>query len=82
MLASAGSGDDELRELASIELATLQERANALASEILENMIERDEADERNAVLEIRSGTGGSEAQVSCIETLCYVCFDATRRFE
>ena len=62
------SGDEELRVLAAQERDLLVERANAIASDILDNMIERDEADDRNVVLEIRSGTGGSEAQVVCCQ--------------
>lgn len=60
--------DPELLQMAFQELDSLQSRANDLASEVLDNMVEKDEADDRNAVLEIRSGTGGSEAQLFAMD--------------
>ena len=57
------SGDDpELRELARQELTDLNERGDALLSEIKVLLLPKDINDERNVVLEIRAGTGGDEA--------------------
>ena len=57
------SGDDpELRELARQELTDLNERGDALLSEIKVLLLPKDINDDRNVVLEIRAGTGGDEA--------------------
>ena len=54
--------DGEMRALAEEELPGLQERATTLNREIQVMLLPKDEADERNAILEIRAGTGGDEA--------------------
>lgn len=56
------SADREMRDLASAELGALQERIENLSDEILILLLPRDAADEKGAILEIRAGTGGSEA--------------------
>ncbi|AJY44785.1 peptide chain release factor 1 [Martelella endophytica] len=56
------STDREMRELAEMEMPELEERIEALAGEIQILLLPRDAADEKSAVLEIRAGTGGSEA--------------------
>jgi peptide chain release factor 1 len=54
--------DAEMRAMAEEELPGLQERAAKLNREIQIMLLPKDEADERNAILEIRAGTGGDEA--------------------
>ena len=54
--------DGEMRALAESELPALEERATKLDREIRVLLLPKDEADERNAILEIRAGTGGDEA--------------------
>lgn len=54
--------DEELRELAEQELATLQARRDNLIDEIKILLLPKDPNDEKNVVLEIRAGTGGDEA--------------------
>jgi peptide chain release factor 1 len=54
--------DAELRELAEVERADLAERRVALESEIRLLLVPRDPDEAKNAILEIRAGTGGDEA--------------------
>ncbi|HEX7005564.1 MAG TPA: peptide chain release factor 1 [Alphaproteobacteria bacterium] len=61
LMADAG-GDPEMRALAEAEYAELKERLPALEREIKVLLLPRDEADARNAILEVRAGTGGDEA--------------------
>jgi len=55
-------GDAELRQLAEAELAALRRRIPELEQAIKLMLLPKDEADERNAILEVRAGTGGEEA--------------------
>ncbi|MGP2494120.1 peptide chain release factor 1 [Mesorhizobium sp. PUT5] len=61
MLADKGT-DAEMRALAEADLPQVEERIEALEQEIQILLLPRDAADERNAILEIRAGTGGDEA--------------------
>ena len=56
------AGDPEMRALASEELQQLKARIPALEQQIKLMLLPKDEADERNAILEVRAGTGGEEA--------------------
>lgn len=58
------SGDDEMRELAKEELPGLEEQKEALEKDIRTLLIPKDPFDEKNAILEIRAGTGGDEASL------------------
>ena len=51
-----------MRELAEAELPEIDERIEELEKDIQVLLLPKDVADERNAILEIRAGTGGSEA--------------------
>ncbi len=57
-----GEDDAEMRELAEAEIAELEPRKEALEQEIRVLLVPRDPNDERNAILELRAGTGGDEA--------------------
>jgi peptide chain release factor 1 len=57
-------GDDELRELAKIEAPELEEKKAKLESTIRQLLIPKDPQDEKNAIVEIRAGTGGDEASL------------------
>jgi peptide chain release factor 1 len=59
---SDGDLDDELRELAKIELADLEEKMEALTNELKILLLPKDPNDEKNVILEVRAGTGGEEA--------------------
>ena len=54
--------DEELKELAAEELPTLIAQLAALEEELKVLLLPRDPADDKNTILEIRSGTGGEEA--------------------
>jgi peptide chain release factor 1 len=59
---AASEQDKDLRDLFSAEVETLDKRIPALEQQIKVLLLPKDEADERNAILEIRAGTGGEEA--------------------
>jgi len=61
MIADPGS-DAEMRELAEAEFAALKTRVPVLEAELKVLLLPRDEVDEKNAILEVRAGTGGDEA--------------------
>ena len=54
--------DADMRELAESEREAAEQKAAALGDEVQVLLLPRDEADERNAILEVRAGTGGEEA--------------------
>ncbi len=54
--------DSEMRDLAREEYYELKEQIPALERQIQILLIPKDEADEKNAILEVRAGTGGDEA--------------------
>ncbi len=56
------STDAEMRELAEAEYPEIRDRIESLAGEIRLLLLPKDSADEKGAILEIRAGTGGSEA--------------------
>ena len=51
-----------MRALAEAELPDVEERIEALQKDIQILLLPKDAADEKNAILEIRAGTGGDEA--------------------
>jgi len=61
MLGDKGT-DSEMRALAEADLPEVERRIEALQQEIQVLLLPKDAADERNAILEIRAGTGGDEA--------------------
>ena len=61
---SLNGNDEELRELAKMELPELEEKKEALEKELTKLLIPKDPQDDKNAVLEIRAGTGGDEASL------------------
>ncbi|MFY7879620.1 MAG: peptide chain release factor 1 [Lacibacter sp.] len=59
------NGDDaELRELAKEELPLLEEKKEREEKHIRQLLIPKDPQDDKNAILEIRAGTGGDEASL------------------
>ncbi len=54
--------DPDLRELASEEFYDLKEKLPKLEQEVKLLLLPKDAADEKNAILEVRAGTGGEEA--------------------
>lgn len=60
----ASESDPELRDMAKEELDQLDADKVALEEEIRQLLIPKDPQDEKNAVLEVRAGTGGDEAAI------------------
>ncbi len=56
--------DGELAEMAGEELDAIEESISKLEEELQFALIPRDPEDERDAILEIRAGTGGDEASL------------------
>ncbi len=56
--------DEEMREMAKMELETLTQQQADLEEEIKVLLLPADPQDGKNAVLEIRAGTGGDEASI------------------
>ena len=56
--------DEEMRELAKVELPGTEEKLVKLESNIRQMLIPKDPQDDKNAILEIRAGTGGDEASL------------------
>ncbi len=62
--------DEEMREMARQEVATLEERLAATENDLKLLLIPSDPNDEKNVILEIRAGTGGDEATLFAAEML------------
>ncbi len=56
--------DAEMREMAQMELETLEARKEVLEEEIKILLIPKDPDDDKDVIFEIRSGTGGDEASI------------------
>lgn len=56
--------DEELRELAKVEAPPLEQKKEQLEAQIRQLLIPKEPQDEKNAILEIRAGTGGDEASL------------------
>ncbi len=69
-LVEAPEEDEKFRVLAQEELQSLEDRLPGLEHEIMLLLLPKDEADERNAILEVRAGTGGDEAALFAAELL------------
>jgi peptide chain release factor 1 len=62
------ASDKEMRELAEQEFLGLKARVPQLESEVRLLLLPKDEADAKNAILEVRAGTGGDEAALFAAE--------------
>src|SRR5688572_14803821 len=60
----ANEKDAELKEMARVDLVELEAKKTALENQIRQLMIPKDPEDAKNAVVEIRAGTGGDEASI------------------
>lgn len=58
------ASDPELREMAALEVAELEEKIATLEDQLTILLLPRDPLDEKNIMLEIRAGTGGDEASI------------------
>ena len=62
--------DDEMREMAAIEIAEIEEKLPAAEEALKTLLLPKDPNDEKNVILEIRAGTGGDEATLFAAEIL------------
>ena len=60
----ANEKDDELREMAKEEISEIEPKLPEMEQEIKLLLIPADPQDSKNAILEIRGGTGGDEAAI------------------
>ncbi|MDQ5846662.1 MAG: peptide chain release factor 1 [Acidobacteriota bacterium] len=65
-----GAEDDEMREMAGQEVETLQQKLEAIETELKILLVPSDPNDEKNVILEIRAGTGGDEATLFAADML------------
>jgi peptide chain release factor 1 len=56
------TNDNEMKELAKAEVEDLEIKIGKMESNLKELLVPKDPNDEKNAILEIRAGTGGEEA--------------------
>ncbi len=58
------TSDDELKKMAEIELSDLKSDQEIIEKKLKLFLLPKDEADKKNAIIEIRAGTGGLEASL------------------
>jgi peptide chain release factor 1 len=58
------SSDEDMKELAKMELPALEAQKEELEKLLTQLLIPKDPQDDKNAILEIRAGTGGDEASL------------------
>ena len=67
---AAMADDDEMREMAAMEIAEIEEKLPAAEEALKLLLVPKDPNDEKNVILEIRAGTGGDEATLFAAEIL------------
>ena len=60
----AKTDDPELAELAALEIPELEAALEKLRSDVQYSLLPRDTTEDRDAIIEIRAGTGGDEASL------------------
>ena len=58
------TSDDELKKMAEVELSALKSQNEINEKKLKLFLLPKDEADKKNAIIEIRAGTGGLEASL------------------
>ena len=74
------SGDEELRELAKMEIAEYEEQLPQLEEQLKILLLPKDPNDDKNVILEVRAGTGGEEAALFAQDLLRMYLRYAERR--
>jgi len=72
--------DGEVRELAQVELAELEEQQVVMEREVRLLLVPKDPNEEKNAILEVRAGTGGDEAALFAADLYRMYCRYAETR--
>lgn len=67
-MASDADSDADMRRMAEEELRSINDLLPKLELTVKVALLPKDEADERNAILEVRAGTGGEEAALFAAE--------------
>jgi peptide chain release factor 1 len=67
-LVSESSDDKDMLDLAVGELDEAVEEEKRLQTLLLKSLLPKDEADERDCILEVRAGTGGEEASLFAMD--------------
>ena len=80
MILDDASSDEELRELASIELDDAKRQLPELEEELKILLLPKDPNDERNVIVEIRGGTGGEESSLFAYDLYRMYSMYAERR--
>ena len=62
------SDDEELREMAKLEMPDLESKYEAMSDEIKFMLIPKDPNDDKNVIVEVRAGAGGDEAGLFAAE--------------
>jgi len=79
----AEESDAEMREMAKEELDVLNEQLEPMEQEIKFLLVPDDPEDDKNAILEIRAGTGGDEASIFAGDLYrMYLKYAETRRWK
>ncbi|KAF5945534.1 hypothetical protein HYC85_015762, partial [Camellia sinensis] len=60
--------DKEMLNMASEELCLAMEEVRRLQNQLLKSLLPKDDADERDCILEVRAGTGGDEASLFAMD--------------
>uniref|UniRef100_A0A0D9WEL2 Prokaryotic-type class I peptide chain release factors domain-containing protein n=1 Tax=Leersia perrieri TaxID=77586 RepID=A0A0D9WEL2_9ORYZ len=60
--------EKDLREIAAEELLDALEEEKQLQHKLFQSLLPKDEADERDCILEVRAGTGGEEASLFAMD--------------
>ncbi|HEX2122663.1 MAG TPA: peptide chain release factor 1 [Thermoanaerobaculia bacterium] len=75
--------DDDMRELAEVELAELEPREPLLEQELQILLQPKDPNDDKNVFVEIRAGTGGDEASLFAAEIMrMYIRYAESKRWK
>ena len=65
------SSDEELKKMADLELTDLQNRHNVNEKKLKLFLLPKDDADKKNAIIEIRAGTGLRQVYLHQIYSKC-----------
>ena len=77
------TNDTEMKELAKAEQEVLELKLDDVEKEIKELLIPKDPVDDKNAIMEIRSGTGGEEAALFAADLYrMYTRYFETKRWK
>lgn len=77
------SNDEELREMAKMELGDLEDSIETIENELKLLLLPKDPNDEKNVIVEIRAGAGGDEAGLFAGELLrMYTRYAERRRWK